>query len=114
MKASSGAHMAHPTSWNTESTGPGCRRRGAGPVRATSVNPRLALPARQKPYFARLMPGGSDWVDQLAVLGRDIAGQAEAVGPSVTQFPPMTHRAGRAGHLRRRPQCHEFCWHRSR
>lgn len=59
-------------------------------VRATSVNPYDWHLMRGEPRIARLMPGGLGLSrPQVSILGADIAGTVEAVGPGVT-----TWRAG--------------------
>jgi len=58
-------------------------------VRATSVNPYDWHHLRGEPYVARLMPGGLGLRrPKLRILGADMAGQVEAVGPDVTLFRP--------------------------
>jgi NADPH:quinone reductase-like Zn-dependent oxidoreductase len=58
-------------------------------VRATSVNPYDWHHMRGEPYVARLMPGGPGLRGpRLRVLGCDMAGRVEAVGPGVTRFRP--------------------------
>jgi NADPH:quinone reductase-like Zn-dependent oxidoreductase len=54
-------------------------------VRAASVNPIDRL-FRGRPYLVRIKIGLSKPMDPR--LGRDVAGQVEAVGPNVTQFKP--------------------------
>src|SRR5262252_3005564 len=54
-------------------------------VRAASVNP-LDRMMRGKPYVLRLMTGLRKPKDTR--LGRDVAGQVEAVGKDATQFKP--------------------------
>src|SRR5262245_19310671 len=58
-------------------------------VRATSVNPYDWHNMRGEPYVARLMPGGLGLRrPKLRVLGADIAGEVESVGPNVTGVRP--------------------------
>jgi NADPH:quinone reductase-like Zn-dependent oxidoreductase len=58
-------------------------------VRATSVNPYDWHHLRGEPYVARLMPGTLGLRrPKIDVLGCDMAGQVEAVGPDVTGFQP--------------------------
>ncbi|MEU6719243.1 NAD(P)-dependent alcohol dehydrogenase [Nonomuraea sp. NPDC046802] len=58
-------------------------------VRATSVQPYDWHFMRGEPYLARVMPGGLGLRrPSLPVLGADIAGVVEAVGPDVTGFAP--------------------------
>jgi NADPH:quinone reductase-like Zn-dependent oxidoreductase len=58
-------------------------------VRATSVNPYDWHYMRGEPMIARLMPGTvSLRRPKVRVLGCDMAGEVEAVGPAVTRFKP--------------------------
>jgi NADPH:quinone reductase-like Zn-dependent oxidoreductase len=58
-------------------------------VRATSVNPYDWHHMRGEPRVARVMPGTLGLrAPKLRVLGCDMAGQVEAVGPDVTEFQP--------------------------
>lgn len=58
-------------------------------VRATSVNPYDWHGLRGEPRVARLMVGGLGLhAPKSPVLGCDMAGQVEAVGPGVTGFSP--------------------------
>jgi NADPH:quinone reductase-like Zn-dependent oxidoreductase len=58
-------------------------------VRATSVNPYDWHLMRGEPRLARLMPGGLGLRrPEISVLGCDVAGQVEALGPNVAQFKP--------------------------
>jgi NADPH:quinone reductase-like Zn-dependent oxidoreductase len=58
-------------------------------VHATSVNPYDWHHMRGEPYVARLMPGTLALRSpKLRILGCDVAGQVEAVGPGVTGFRP--------------------------
>ena len=58
-------------------------------VRATSVNPYDWHGMRGEPRVARLMPGGMGLrPPEACILGCDVAGQVEAVGPAVTEFHP--------------------------
>jgi NADPH:quinone reductase-like Zn-dependent oxidoreductase len=58
-------------------------------VRATSVNPYDWHHMRGEPRIARLMPGTLGLrAPKVRVLGCDMAGQVEAVGPDVTEFQP--------------------------
>src|SRR3954470_20220348 len=58
-------------------------------LRATSVNPYDWHHLRGEPYVARLMPGTLGLRrPKIDILGCDMAGQAEAVGPNVTGFQP--------------------------
>jgi NADPH:quinone reductase-like Zn-dependent oxidoreductase len=58
-------------------------------VRATSVNPYDWHGLRGEPRIARLMGGGLGLrAPKFPVLGCDMAGQVEAVGPGVTEFSP--------------------------
>jgi NADPH:quinone reductase-like Zn-dependent oxidoreductase len=58
-------------------------------VHATSVNPYDWHYMRGEPRIARLMPGTVGLrAPKLRILGCDIAGQVEAVGPDVTGFRP--------------------------
>ena len=58
-------------------------------VRATSVNPYDWHLMRGEPRLARLMPGGLGLRrPEITVLGCDLAGQVEAVGPDVSLFKP--------------------------
>jgi NADPH:quinone reductase-like Zn-dependent oxidoreductase len=58
-------------------------------VRATSVNPYDWHHMRGEPRIARLMPGTAGLrAPKFRILGCDIAGQVEAVGPDVTGFRP--------------------------
>jgi NADPH:quinone reductase-like Zn-dependent oxidoreductase len=58
-------------------------------VRATSVNPADWHLMRGEPWLARLMPAGLGLRGpRVTVLGCDVAGQVEAVGPDVTRFKP--------------------------
>ncbi|MFI0424422.1 NAD(P)-dependent alcohol dehydrogenase [Spongiactinospora sp. 9N601] len=58
-------------------------------VRATSVQPWDWHLMRGEPYFSRLMPGFLGLrVPKITILGADVAGQVEAVGPGVTEFGP--------------------------
>jgi NADPH:quinone reductase-like Zn-dependent oxidoreductase len=58
-------------------------------VRATSVNPYDWHHMRGEPRVARLMPGTLGLrAPKLRVLGCDMAGQVEEVGPDVTEFRP--------------------------
>lgn len=52
-------------------------------VRAAAVNPLDLYLMRREPYLGRLQFGLRD-----AQVGRDVAGQVEAVGRNVTQFKP--------------------------
>ena len=55
-------------------------------VRAASVNPLDSHLMRGRPYIFRLLMGLRKPKDTR--LGRDVAGQVEAVGRNVTQFKP--------------------------
>ena len=58
-------------------------------VCATSVNPYDWHHLRGEPYVARLMPGTLGMRGpKISVLGCDVAGRVEAVGPRVTRFRP--------------------------
>jgi NADPH:quinone reductase-like Zn-dependent oxidoreductase len=58
-------------------------------VRATSVNPYDWHHMRGEPRIARMMPGTLGLrAPKLRILGRDMAGQVEAVGADVTGFRP--------------------------
>jgi NADPH:quinone reductase-like Zn-dependent oxidoreductase len=58
-------------------------------VRASSVNPYDWHLMRGEPYVARLMPGPMGLRGpKLRILGCDVAGEVEAVGPEVTAFRP--------------------------
>jgi NADPH:quinone reductase-like Zn-dependent oxidoreductase len=58
-------------------------------VRATSVNPYDWHHMRGEPRLARLMPGTLGLrAPRFRVLGCDMSGQVEAVGPDVTEFRP--------------------------
>ena len=58
-------------------------------VRATSVQPYDWHHMRGEPYAARLMGGTlGPRGPKLAILGADVAGQVEAVGPDVSLFRP--------------------------
>ncbi|SDK39741.1 NADPH:quinone reductase [Nonomuraea maritima] len=58
-------------------------------VRATSVQPWDWHFMRGEPYVARLMPGGPGLRrPRITILGADVAGQVEAVGPGATEFQP--------------------------
>jgi NADPH:quinone reductase-like Zn-dependent oxidoreductase len=58
-------------------------------VRATSVNPYDWHFMRGEPRIARLMPGTTGLRSpKVRILGCDMAGQVEAVGPDVTEFRP--------------------------
>jgi NADPH:quinone reductase-like Zn-dependent oxidoreductase len=56
-------------------------------VRAASLNPLDWHVMRGKPYILRIMGGGLRGPKDTR-LGRDVAGQVEAVGRNVTQFKP--------------------------
>lgn len=56
-------------------------------IRAASVNPLDWHFMRGEPFFVRLMIGGL-LKPKVTRLGRDVAGQVEAVGGHVTQFKP--------------------------
>jgi NADPH:quinone reductase-like Zn-dependent oxidoreductase len=58
-------------------------------VHATSVNPYDWHHMRGEPRVARLMPGTLGLrAPKLRILGCDVAGQVEAIGPDVTGFRP--------------------------
>src|SRR4051794_14521128 len=58
-------------------------------VRATCVQPYDWHGMRGEPYVARLMPGLLGLRrPKVNVLGADLAGVVEAVGPDVTEFRP--------------------------
>ncbi|NEE01469.1 NAD(P)-dependent alcohol dehydrogenase [Phytoactinopolyspora halotolerans] len=58
-------------------------------IRATSVQPYDWHHMRGEPYVARLMPGTLGLRrPKIRILGADIAGHVEAVGPRVTEFRP--------------------------
>lgn len=58
-------------------------------VRATSVNPYDWHHLRGEPRVARLLPGGPGLRGpRLGILGCDVAGEVEAIGPDVTLFSP--------------------------
>jgi len=58
-------------------------------VRATSVQPYDWHHMRGEPYVARLMPGTLGLRrPKIGVLGADLAGEVEAVGPDVTDLRP--------------------------
>ncbi|MEV4411353.1 NAD(P)-dependent alcohol dehydrogenase [Catellatospora sp. NPDC049609] len=57
-------------------------------VRATSINPYDWHHMRGEPVVARFMGGGLGHRPAHPVLGCDLAGEVEAVGPGVTRFRP--------------------------
>jgi len=58
-------------------------------VHASSVNPYDWHLMRGEPYVGRLMPGGMGLLGpRQRILGCDMAGQVEAVGPAVTSLRP--------------------------
>src|SRR4051812_35724814 len=58
-------------------------------VRATSVNPYDWHTMRGEPRIARLLPGGLGLRrPNIEILGCDLAGQVEGVGPGVSEFAP--------------------------
>src|SRR5687768_54999 len=58
-------------------------------VRATSVNPYDWHHLRGEPLVARLLPAGPGLRGpRFPVLGCDVAGQVESVGPAATGFRP--------------------------
>src|SRR5688572_26358941 len=57
-------------------------------VRATTVNPYDWHHMRGEPRIARLVGGMSPLRPKLKMLGADVAGEVEAVGPAVTGLRP--------------------------
>lgn len=68
-------------------------------IRATSVQPYDWHHMRGEPYIARLMPGTLGLRrPKVGVLGADIAGEVEAVGPGVDTFVPGDAVFARVSH----------------